>query len=132
MTTPLAQGAHVSRRIFEAIVGVPSPFYGVRWLRPLRPARYALSSLRRGGLSAPNVNLQGRCGLHSRRLSSMRRPPKIRKTVRQLPAPCAVATRARVTRAGSPTRVGVVFQGLTAQDRQRIRTFIEQHLPGRD
>jgi len=48
----LAQGAHVSRRIFEAIGGVPSPFYGVRWVRPLRPARYVLSSLRRRGLPA--------------------------------------------------------------------------------
>src|SRR5207247_1676931 len=47
------------------------------------------------------------------------------------PSGPAVATRARVTRADSPTRVGVIFQGLRAEDRQRIRTFIEQHLPGR-
>jgi len=47
------------------------------------------------------------------------------------PSGPALATRARVTRADSPTRVGVVFQGLRADDRQRIRTFIEQHLPAR-
>jgi DNA-binding response OmpR family regulator len=43
----------------------------------------------------------------------------------------ALGTRGRVVRAVSPTRVGVVFQGLLAQDRQRIRLFIDQHLPER-
>ncbi len=47
------------------------------------------------------------------------------------PSSPALATRGRVARADSPTRVGVVFQGLAAQDRQRIRMFIEQHFPGR-
>lgn len=47
----LAQGGHVSARILTGIGGSTSALYAIRWTRPLRPARYVLSSLRRRGLS---------------------------------------------------------------------------------
>lgn len=47
----LAEGNEFSRRIWELCGGRVSHFYSLCWTRPLRPARYALSVLRRRGLS---------------------------------------------------------------------------------
>lgn len=47
----LAEGNNASRKIWERIGGTPSLIYSLGWTRPLRPGQYALSFLRRRGLS---------------------------------------------------------------------------------
>lgn len=46
----LAEGNDVSRKLWEAMGGTLSMLHSLRWTRPLRPARYALSLLERRGL----------------------------------------------------------------------------------
>ncbi|MBI4638171.1 MAG: GNAT family N-acetyltransferase [Candidatus Rokubacteria bacterium] len=48
----LAEGNDTSRRIWEAFGGATSLLYSLRWTRPLRPARYILTVLRRRGWSS--------------------------------------------------------------------------------
>jgi len=47
----MAEGGDVSRRIWELLGGEVSLLYSLCWTRPLQPARYVLSFLRRRGLS---------------------------------------------------------------------------------
>lgn len=49
----VAEGGGPSRRILESLGGSTSLLYSLRWTRPLRPARYVLSYLKRRGLPAP-------------------------------------------------------------------------------
>ncbi|MFL6622877.1 MAG: hypothetical protein ACJ8NR_09695 [Sulfurifustis sp.] len=48
----IAEGSNASRKILEAAGGSVSLLYSLCWTRPLRPARYALSFLRKRGLPA--------------------------------------------------------------------------------
>lgn len=47
----LAEGSDPSRKIWEGCGGATSLLYSLHWTRPLRPARYAVSFLKRRGLS---------------------------------------------------------------------------------
>jgi hypothetical protein len=48
----LAEGGDLSRRILEGLGGSTALLFSLRWTRPLRPSRYALSFLRRRRLPA--------------------------------------------------------------------------------
>lgn len=47
----VAEGNPISRKLWEGVGGTTSMLYSLRWTRPLRPARYALSLLEKRGLS---------------------------------------------------------------------------------
>lgn len=57
----LCQGDDISRRIWERAGGAVSPIYSLGWTRPLRPARYALSFLKRRGLPPVAVAMLRPC-----------------------------------------------------------------------
>ncbi len=46
----IAEGSDLSRKIWEGCGGATSLLYSLHWTRPLRPARYVLSFLKRRGL----------------------------------------------------------------------------------
>ncbi len=79
----IAEGGSPSRRILESLGGSTSLLYSLRWTRPLRPARYLLTYLRRRGMRpAIAAALSPLCGaadaLASRLAGATLRPPRAR------------------------------------------------------
>lgn len=46
----VAEGNHLSRKLWEGVGGATSMLYSLRWTHPLRPARYTVSLLEKRGL----------------------------------------------------------------------------------